>query len=722
MSADLQTGLLRRRRVRHIRQTEVAECGLASLAMVGNFHGLNVDIAALRRRFRLSLRGLNLRSLVEIADQLGLRARAVKITLDDLDKLSMPLILHWDMRHFVVVEAIKNNKFLVHDPASSSRWVSLSEMSSNFTGIALEISTANDFKPLRIRQQLKISQLWQEIFGFRRAIGQLIVLSLFLQAFSLASPYYMQVALDSALPALDHRLLAVLALGFGLFVVFNVLASLIRSFIIIAAGTALGYEIAANVARRLFRLPVSWFERRHVGDVLSRFQSIAPIKKFLAEDATAACLDGSLALLTLAVMAFYSLPLTLIALVAFTLYGTLRAGMFIIQRNAQEHEISLNGIEQSALIESIRGMATLRLYGRESARHAVWQNKLTDATNASVEISRLKAWQAAASALIVGLENIISIWFAIGLVMSGGFSTGMVFAYMAYKTQFLQKAISLIDQTVAFRLLGLHLERLGDIALTEEDLSFKIDHAPYKDLVGSIELRDVSYRYGPTDPPVLDSLCLTVAPGEHVAITGPSGGGKSTLLKILVGLLEPDSGLLIVDGQDAARFGYKNFHSQTGAVLQDDHLFAGTLADNIALFDDTPDIGRIAMAARTAALAEDIAAMPMGFETMVGDMGSTLSGGQRQRVLLARALYKNPRVLIMDEGTSHLDSERERDINAAVSSLGITRIVAAHRNETVASADRILELRAGRLTDITSRIRREDSNYPHASPAWESHD
>ncbi|MEO7826561.1 MAG: peptidase domain-containing ABC transporter, partial [Allosphingosinicella sp.] len=467
----------------------------------------------------------------------------------------------------------------------------------------------------------------------------------------------------------------------------------------------------ANVARRLFRLPMDWFEKRHVGDVLSRFQSITPIRMFLTEGAVAVVLDGSLALFTLALMFFYSPALTAIALGAFVLYSIVRAASFPAQRAAQEEAIMLSGREQTTMIETIRGIVTLRLFNREAARHAYWQTRLADSMNAMVSLGRITAWQKSANTLIFGVETVLSIWLAVRLLIDGGFSVGMVFAYLAYKTQFLQRAAALIDQAIGFRMLGLHLERLSDIAMTEQDASFRGPEAPAVPLAGRIELRDVSFRYSPGDPYILRGVSLAIAPGEHVAITGPSGGGKSTLVKIILGLVEPDEGELLVDGIPLARFGYKNYHDQIGAVLQEDHLFAGSLADNIALFDDDSDMARIVEAAEQAALHDDVLAMPMGYGTLVGDMGSSLSGGQKQRLLLARALYRRPRLLVMDEATSHLDAARETAVVKATAELGVTRIVIAHRRETLLAASRVFSTRDGRLVEVT------DQYHPAPTPA-----
>lgn len=697
MQDNLKLGFWSRSKVKLVRQTEIAECGLASLAMIANYHGLNIDLGTMRRRFAPSLRGAALKSLIALADRVGLAPRAVKLPLEELENLQMPAILHWDLNHYVVIEAVKNGKVLIHNPASSSKWYSFDEISNHFTGVALELRPTNDFTKSDQRERLKLSQLWQNMTGLKRAIIQTLILTIVLQAFVLASPYYMQLAIDRVLPAQDFDLLAVLAIGFGLFMLINVGASLLRSFVLLWAGTSLGYGLAVNIARRLFRLPTDWYEKRHVGDILSRFQSITPIQDLLLTGAIAALVDGALAILTLAVMFFYSPTLALIALIAFILYLIVRLISYAFERDAIEETIVTSAAEQSNLIETLRGITTLRLFNREILRHALWQSKLSDNVNADVRRARIGIWQSTANGLLFGVENVFTIYLAISFVLEGGFSVGMIFAYMAYKGQFTSKAASLVDQFIAFRLIGLHLERLSDIALADEDISFGPSAEAETELKGKIELKEIIYRYSPSDPIVLNGINLTIEQGEHIAITGPSGGGKSTLVKILLGLAEPENGEILVDGLPLSRFGYQSYHNQVSGILQDDALFAGSLADNIALFDDAPDMQIIMAAAQMAAIHNDIAAMPMQYETLVGDMGSTLSGGQKQRVLLARALYRRPKMLIMDEGTAHLDSTHEKAVNEAIAQLGITRIIIAHRKETIESADRIVVVEGGNI-------------------------
>lgn len=694
--AAIETAFFPRRRVKAIRQAEAAECGLAALAMIANFWGHDFDLGSLRRRFGVSSRGIGLKTLMETADALGFSPRPLKVRLDGLSAIQLPAILHWDMDHFVVLERVSKGKAYIVDPAQDGRWHDQESLSRHFTGVALELRPARDFTPTAERRPLRLTQLWSGAVGLKRSIAQAAILSLVLQAYVLAAPYLLQLAVDEALPALDAHLMTVLAIGFGLFAVINAVAAMLRSFVLLTSGTALSFGIASNIARRLMRLPVDWFEKRSVGDILSRFQSVIPIQRLLTESAAAALIDGVLAILTFALMLAYSPLLTLIPLASLLLYGSFRWLTLAAERRAENERIAAAGREQSAMIETLRGIVTLRLAGRETIRHAVWQNRLSEALGATFAHERIRVWQATVSTLLWSLEVVAVTWLAVTMAIEGGFTVGMIFAFLAYRTQFATATKSLLDKSAEFRMLGLHLDRLSDIALTDEDRGFAEPAAHDRAFRGEIELRGVTFAYGIHDPQVLNGVDLHIRPGEHVAITGPSGGGKTTLTKILLGLLEPSSGEVLVDGMPLARYGRRAFRENVAAVLQDDVLFAGTIADNVAGFEPI-DRERLADAMRAAAIAEDVEAMPMRHLTLVGDMGSTLSGGQMQRILLARALYRQPRVLVMDEGTAHLDAEHEKQVNQAIAAMGITRIVVAHRRETLAAAQRVVVLNGGRV-------------------------
>lgn len=665
--------------------------------MVAGHHGLLFDLTLIRRHFQPSSRGTSLNSLIGIADRMEMSARALRLDMGMLHKLRLPAVLHWGFSHFVVVTDVRGARAHILNPDGQSGWIDFAEVSKHFTGVALELRPTQHFRPQDLRTRLRLSQLWHRITGLGGALVQILVLSLVLQAYVILSPYYMQIAIDTVLPSLDLDLLTVLAFGFGLFAVINAITAWLRGQVALSTGASVGYGLTSNLARRLFRLPLDWFERRQLGDILSRFQSIMPIQTLLAEGAVAVVVDGLLAIFTLLMMLLYSPTLALVAVLALALYLAVRCATFTSERQAQEAGIVARGIEQTYFIESLRGITALRLANKETMRHSVWQSRLTDSVNQTIRLGRLGNGQAAGYTLVFALESVVSLYLAIGFVIAGGFSIGMVFAYTAYKMQFFEKAKSLVDKGVAVRILGLHLDRLSDVALAQEDICFQYTHARPTRLTGAIALKGVNYRYSGSDPLVLDDVNLSIDPGEHLVVTGTSGGGKSTLVKVLLGLVEPVSGEVLIDGIPLAQFGHQSYHEQIGAVLQEDTLFLGSLSFNISLFDDKPDEERLIAAATAAAIHDDIMRMPMTYDTLVGDMGSTLSGGQKQRVLLARALYRRPRLLVLDEGTAHLDAEHEATVNRSIDALGITRIMIAHRQETIAAASRVVRIEKGRI-------------------------
>jgi ATP-binding cassette subfamily B protein RaxB len=687
-----------KRAVKTMRQSEASECGLACLGMIANYWGHDFDLASLRSRFGASSRGMNLRQVMQTGDSLGLSPRPLKQPLEELDKLAKPAILHWALGHYVVLEKMKNGRALIHDPARGLKWHSHDSLDKNYTGIALELRPTPGFQPETDKRRLRVRDLWSKSTGMGQAFFQIFLLSLILQAYIIASPYLLRISVDKVVPSGNSSLLMGSVIGFGLLALFAGGAQILRSMTLLSAGSALSFGITANVARKLLRLPSVWFERRSIGDVLSRFQSVEPIQKLLVEKVPAALIDGILSVLTLAMIMYYSKILACISFVSFLVFSLFQYLTLNIERMAENDRIVASGKEQGVLIESLRGISTLRISGREVMRHAVWQNKLSEALGASYSHGRIKSVQEVGGNIINNIENVSFIGFGIFSVTSNELSLGLVFALLAYRLEFNQATRSLVSAARDAGMMKLHLERLSDIAMNQEDPGFEEKMAPREKFKGEIELRNVSYSYSPHDPKVLDNVSLKIKAGEHVAITGPSGGGKSTLVRLILGMADPDEGEILVDGENIKSYGRRSFRENIGVVLQEDHLFAGTIADNVCNFEEI-DYDRMKLAMEKASVFEDIDKMPMKHLTMVGDMGSSLSGGQKQRILLARALYRNPRLIVMDEGTSALDANHEKIINQNISDMGITRIVIAHRKETIDSADRIIRLENGIISN-----------------------
>jgi len=684
-----------------ILQNEAAECALACLAMVAASHGLNTDLPALRQRFNLSLKGATMADLATMARTLKLQTRAVRAEPEQLEQLPLPAILHWDFNHFVVLVRVRRDGVLIHDPARGARSLKWAQLSRHFTGAAMELTPEAGFQRRDEQRRITIRQLLGHVRGLKRSLTQIVALALVLEFFVLLSPFFMQWVVDDVLVTADRDLLVTLGIGFALLVTIQVATSAIRSWAVLHLSATLNLQWLGNVFAHLLRLPLAWFERRHMGDIWSRFFAVQQIQKTLTTSFLEVLLDGALVLTTLAMMALYSPLLSGIVLAFVFVYAGLRWSLFAPMRRATEEALVHDAKKTSHFLESLRGVMAIKLFAAEADRQARFTNLVVDAMNADIVVRRLEVTLAVANRGLFGLERVLVIWIGATLVLDQhGFTVGMLLAFVAYKEQFSQRVGALIDKWAELKMLKVQGERLADIVLSQPETLHTAALALNSDgndegAPPRIELRDVGFRYSDTEGDVLRSVNLSIEPGESVAIVGPSGCGKTTLIKVMLGILTPAHGAVLVAGRTLEAMGASNWRAMVGTVMQDEPLFSGSIADNISFFDPQPRMERIAECARVAAVHDEIAALPMGYYTLIGEMGATLSGGQKQRVLLARALYKRPRVLFLDEATSALDIERERLVNQAVRQLRLTRVIVAHRPETIASADRVVVLASG---------------------------
>jgi ATP-binding cassette subfamily B protein RaxB len=678
-------------------QTEAAECGIACLAMVAGYWGHRTDVAGMRRRFPVSLKGSTLKGLLRVAQALGLQARPLKAEMEQLADLRLPCVLHWDLNHFVVLKAVARGHAVLHDPCFGERRLPLAALGRHYTGVAVELAPDAGFERADTRQRLPLSALLGRIVGLGRGLSQALVLAAALQVCALLGPFYLQWTVDEALVSADRDLVAVLGLGFGLLVAMQAAIGAVRSWVTTVLATQLNFQWLGNAFAHLMKLPLDWFEKRHLGDILSRFGSIQSIQHALTTQFVEAVVDGVLVVAALAVMLAYSAPLAAVAVGAVAVYVALRRALFGRLRAATAEQLVHGARAQSHFLESARGVQTVRLFGRADERRAGWLNLLADQFNADVQVARLTITHQTAHALVFGVERVAVVWLAALAVLDGRFSVGMLFAFLAYKEQFSGRMAALVDKLCDLSMLRLHADRVADIALAAPEADGGDVEVDPESVAPAIEVRGLSFRYADDEPWVVRDLDLDVPAGQCVAITGASGCGKTTLVKLLLGLLTPQSGEILVGGVRIDRLGLANHRALLGTVMQEDTLFAGSIAENVSFFDPAPDAARIEACARAAAIHDEVAAMPMGYATLVGDLGSALSGGQRQRVLLARALYRRPRILVLDEATSHLDSGNEQLVNAAIRQIEMTRIIVAHRSETIAMAERVVQLDRGRI-------------------------
>ncbi|WP_036148903.1 peptidase domain-containing ABC transporter [Lysobacter antibioticus] len=684
-----------------IQQNELAECGLACLAMIAVHHGHDIDLSSLRRRFPVSPRGATLARLIKIAGALGFDTRPLRAEIEHLADLRLPCVLHWDLNHFVVLKRIARGRAELHDPARGAVSLPLAEFGRQYTGIALELSPKTDFVPMRERQRLSLRGLAGRIVGLRRAGAQILILALSLEVFTLLLPLAMQWVIDRVLVAADIGLLNLLGIGFLVVVVFQATLTAMRGWLVADLGAALNSQWLANLFGHLMRLPLDFFEKRHVGGVMSRFVSVQAIQQTLTGSFVESLLDGLTVTLVLALLLFYSPPLTALVLAAFAVYAIVRWAAYRRLWRLKEEQLIHVAKQQSLLIESIQGVQTIKLGNQQDDRRGRIANASVEVANREAAIARTTAVFSALSKLVFGAQRVLLIWLCAWLTLKGRFSAGMMVVFVAYADLFATRTGSLIDKLVDLRLLGLHGQRIADIAFEPPEANVHTDYAgPVP--APRIEIERLSFRYADDEPWILRDCSFDIEAGESVAIVGASGCGKTTLAKLILGLLRPSSGTIRIGGVDIHDYGLAAYRELFGAVMQEDVLFAGSIGENIASFDHAADPGRIEAAARAARIHDDIAAMAMGYESLVGDLGSSLSGGQKQRVLLARALYRSPAILLLDEATSHLDVAREHEINREISALRMTRIVIAHRPDTIRSADRVVALRDGVSEQITT--------------------
>jgi ATP-binding cassette, subfamily B, bacterial CvaB/MchF/RaxB len=695
-----------------ILQTEVSECGLASLAMVANFHGFQTDLASLRQRFNLSLKGATLAHLVEFASRLNLATRALRLELNELSQLKLPCILHWDLNHFVVLVKADAKSITIHDPAHGAQTIRYEQASSHFTGVALELTPTPEFKPVQETRRVSLRALMGNVIGLKRSMVQILALCLVLELFAVISPLFTQWVVDNAIASADRSLITTIALGFLLIIVMRECVGALRSWVVNIMGVTLNFQWLANVYTHLLRLPVSFFEKRHLGDVVSRYNSVSTIQRTLTTGFIEAVLDGLMAVVALGMMLLYAPTLAIVVVIAVVLYASLRVLYYSPMRRLSEEQIIHAAKQQSHFLESVRGVQSLKLFSREDDRRASYLNLVVSTVNREVSLQRLSIAFRAGNGLIFGIEGVLILWLGAHLVLDRALSIGMLMAFIAYKDQFNSRVASFIDKMIEFKMLSLQGERLADIVLTEPErddvavLTGEADLGPQ-----ALEFKDLKFRYADTEPWVIQDLSLRIEPGEHVAIVGASGCGKTTLLKLMLGLLDPVSGERRVGNKLMHQLGKRTWRNRIGVVMQDDQLFAGSIAQNIAFFDTTPDQKRTEEVAKQSAVHDEIAAMPMSYETLIGDIGTSLSGGQKQRILLARALYKQPQFLFLDEATSHLDVGRERQVTEAIKKLPITRITIAHRPETIASADRVIVIHGGKVQQEMKQVRTQHDSF-----------
>jgi ATP-binding cassette, subfamily B, bacterial CvaB/MchF/RaxB len=694
-------------RIEPIYQVEAAECGFACLAMVLSKYGTETNMRAFRSRYRVSLHGADLHTLSEVAHDFGLVTRALRVELSALPKLHLPCIIHWNFNHFVVLESV-GRSIAVVDPALGRQTYRREEFSQHFTGVVLELVPGANYCNGTLTQRLRLRDILHGLIGWRSSLVHVLVLSTVLQCISLISPQFLQQGIDQIAANKDIHFLMPLVLGFGFVYILRIALSTLQKLLVLHLGTQISYQSQRNLFHHLLTLPIRYFEARSVGDIVSRFESFEPINDMVTGDAISTLLNGGTAAITAVLLFAYSPLLASIVLGVLGLTILVKVCFLPAQRRLTTNSIVAGAKEDTVFMETIRGMQSIKALAGEQLRFQSWDAVYTNAVNAGLRSKQLEIMAAIPTNAVDLLDNIGIPAIGFYLIIQGEFTIGMLYAFLVYKDSFYHAAESLIDVIAKFWLNRLHLERLGDIALEVPEIMRNSELNEISDIpatlidrVELLELRDVSFRYADHEPNLFTAINLTLHTNENVVLIGPSGAGKTTLVKILSSLEQPNEGTVYLNGSALQMNQIPAYRRRIGMVLQSDRLFAGSVASNIAFFAEQIDRDKVITIAQLCVIHDEIMAMPMGYETLVGDMGSALSSGQQQRILLARSLYRDPDYLFFDEGTANIDPANEWRILQNLRTAGFGIFCVAHHPACLELADRILELKDGQLQEIT---------------------
>lgn len=673
-------------------QSEVAECGITCLAMIAYYHGYKTNMLAMRRKYPVGIQGITVKEILKVADDIGLSGRVLKLELGQLSRIKGPAILHWNFNHFVTLTAVNRHGIVIHDPAKGKVKLDWAQVSESFTGIVIELSPSSSFETCDERIKVPLSAFIGNIEGLGLSLFKIFVIAIILQCLFLVAPYYIRLVIDQGIPLSDQNILLWFLFGFIFITLLTSASNFLRTAAILYLDKNLGFQVKANIQRHLLHLPLSFFETRHIGDIKSRFEAFNEVQRMISRGFITSVVEGLLGITTLIIMYNYEPSLALISVSSLLLTFIVRFFLTNKENKYLEQALSKQAKENSHFLETIRAIMPIKCYVKESTRLSSWLNLFADTTNENIKREKVSIVAEISQDLIGKIEYLLVIYIGALLIIDNVFSVGMFIAFLAYRLQFSNSAQAFVNQLFRFRLASTYLRRMSDIVLQKQETEQGSLGLIKENILGHLEVNNLHFRYSPSSPWLFQGINFEVAAGESVVIVGRSGLGKSTLLKLMTGLIQADQVDYRLDGHSVNHMGIRNFRSLCATVMQNDQLLNGSLIENISFFEPKPDLERVQEAAKGAYIWQEIQAMPMGFHSQVGDLGSTLSGGQKQRILLARALYSQPKILFLDEATSHLDSKTEHMVNQYLKAKNITRISVAHRQETINAADRIIDL------------------------------
>jgi ATP-binding cassette, subfamily B, bacterial CvaB/MchF/RaxB len=699
---SLFLNFLNRKKFKAITQDEFTECGLASLSMCFNFHNMEIDLISLRNKYPVSNDGLTMYNLIDICEEEGFIANLYEAEAKDLCQIQLPCILHWDLNHFVVLKKIKNKKYIVADPGIGEIEYTLSELENKFTGYALEVipdfqnnysDKLKEWNNKSKNNKLSISYFFNNSKNFHKSILYTFSIMLIIQFLSMSFPMLMQVVIDEFIVVnSSNNLIYFGAAGLGL-IFFRFYASILKTWTVIYIGYKWHEHFSQHFFRKILRIPMSYFNARGSSDVFFRFSSLHKLKDALTNTIVEGLIDSLMIIFTIFAMYFYSPNLTLIVILLLLFFLVIRHILYKKEKIYTKKE-TLSSIKESHyFLETIRSMESVKSYAVGNERYNGWKKHYLDATNQSINKSKIKMWSNSIENLLSGIEDILVLFIGATFIISESLTLGMLFSFIAFKSICSLQSKSLINKFYELKLLGIHLERLSDIEFAEEEENvFGLPEYRNIDICGRITLENIYFKHKGAKEYLFENFSLNINSGENIVLVGKSGCGKSTLQKIMMGLLPIESGRILVDGIDIKHYGLNNFRKQIAVVSQNENLLSDSILNNISFYKKPINFEKIRECSANAMIKDHIESLNMQYESLIDEMSSTISGGQAQRILIARALYRDPKIMFLDEATSALDVETEKNIVKTLTKLGITRISIAHRETTINMADRIINL------------------------------
>ncbi|WP_294306595.1 peptidase domain-containing ABC transporter [Sphingomonas yabuuchiae] len=689
-----------RRRLPMIQQDSNGECGLACLAMIGQWHGHRMDLNNLRTSYPTTRRGLSLANLAMVADQLRFDVRGYKVDdLDDLKRVRLPAILHWEGNHFVVLKSVRRNRFVIHNPAAGVRVLSREDVEASYSGFVLELQPSESFRIIVKEKRYPLARILELTHGLKASLIQLVCVAVIASLVSMTLPLFVEAALDSVLPQSDIDLLGALAIGLLLVSLTTAAAGWLKARILANAGGAFFAQLTRNAVGQLFRLPLRYFESRHPGDLVTRLESIDFVRTIVTTSFVTAAVDLIMILLSGAIMFFYAPSLALIVSSIFFVVIAIRLLLYPKMRQQGAISLKAKSEERSKMIDSLRAIAALKTSNATVPAAARWYDSFVRFVNASFRMQLTEANSVALVEIMTGVGTAATLYLGVSAVLAGQMTVGMLYAFFTYRTMFFDRIDNLVTTMTHISMLGANMTRLSDFLEIDPE---PVSHMVERQLRSGVALRQVTYRAGFADTPILNAVDMEVkaATGQTLMILGPSGSGKTTLLKVMAGLYQPTEGEFEVDGTPLGAWGLAAYRQNIGLLLGADKLLHGSIIENVTAFSLEPDLAKIQAALRLACLDETVADLPRGIETVVSEENGVLSSGQRRRLMLARALYADPPLLLLDEVTANLDEATATAMLANLAAHPATKVITSHDLHVARISHRVFRMEAGALTEI----------------------